>query len=229
VLLSWSGLGYNSRALRLRQCAAEIVRLYSGKIPSEIDLLIKLPGIGKYTAHAIACFAFEQAVPLVDVNIARIVTRLHRAVRHRSDLDSTEMVWSIASSLLPTSSAYHWNQALMDFGSQICTARNPHCDLCVLQKHCASASSPALRRDAPVVHRKSEPSFGLIPRRIIRGRILKILHTRTISLEKLKSILRKWRIVLSAQNLEEIIHQMEKDGLVEISGNNSLHRISLAR
>jgi A/G-specific adenine glycosylase len=120
VLRAWSGLGYNRRALNLQNAARRVVEL--GEFPREIAELERLPGIGPYTARAIACFAFGAQVTALDTNVRRVLERA---------LGTTDVV-------PPPGLAWEWNQALFDLGAQVCLARIPRCDRCPLAGACPS-------------------------------------------------------------------------------------------
>jgi A/G-specific adenine glycosylase len=113
VIREWQGLGYNRRALNLKRLAEDVVRDHGGELPQEVPELERLPGIGKYTAHAVACFAFGAQVPVVDTNIRRILSSF--AGRELSDRET----WELAARMLPPGRASDWNQALMDYGALV--------------------------------------------------------------------------------------------------------------
>ena len=222
VLREWSGLGYNSRALRFHRLASIVVSDYASQLPSDAALLQSLPGIGKYTAHAVACFAFGRHVPVVDVNIRRILTRITRTVRDSGATMSEHDAWNHAARMLPRNRAYDWNEALMDLGAMICTARRPLCTQCPLKKYCPSAEAPAFLRKPKSV-KKTEPSRRGIPRRLYRGKILKALHDRRYTLKSIASILwkshsssdRKWLAgVLTAMCREGLLRKVRKTYMV---------------
>lgn len=208
VLRAWQGMGYNNRAVRLHLLAKKVRKEFNGRLPGAITDLQSLPGVGRYTAHAVACFAFHQHVPVVDTNIARVLSRL--LPRQRADL------WSLAEHVLPNGKAYDWNQALMDLGATVCTASNPRCDLCPLSRSCPS--SFRVKPTRSVVRR--EPGQDGIPNRIYRGRVIELLRnlngTRFISAKAVgKSIkstyTRRDRIWLS-----RLLGSLEEDGLVAL-------------
>lgn len=213
VLRAWSGLGYNSRALRLHKLAAIVVQRKPARLPSTPDELQSLPGIGRYTAHAVACFAFGHRVPVVDVNIKRIVTRLTKKVRTPFESVPDDAAWSLAGQLLPKKNAYDWNQALMDLGATICTARKPLCDRCPAAAFCRSHASPVfLSRETPV--RKKEPSRNGIPRRLIRGRILKIVQQHPVTARQAAALVWKRYSGRDVVWMESVMKQMSADGLL---------------
>lgn len=132
VLRAWGKLGYPRRAKRLHECATMIARDHADVVPDDVDTLLTLPGIGSYTARAIACFAYRQRVPVVDTNVRRVVAR---AVHGRADAttSSTARDHTDVSALLPNdSSAHQFSAALMELGATVCTARLPRCGLCPL-------------------------------------------------------------------------------------------------
>ncbi len=135
VLAAWSGLGYYRRARTLRQAARAIVADHDGVFPRERESLLALPGIGPYTAGAIASIAFDAREPLVDGNVARVLSRLFALDGDPRSSDA--QLWSLARELLPTeSSCGDWNQALMELGALVCTPREPRCGTCPLRAEC---------------------------------------------------------------------------------------------
>jgi A/G-specific adenine glycosylase len=146
VLETWAGLGYYARARNLHKLATEITdggRSHAYALPSSPDELRRLPGIGAYTAGAVASFAYERRTPLVDTNVARV---LQRAFAPRLDPRSSRgqrQLWEIAAALLPRTGSATWthNQALMELGALVCTARIAKCGECPVRKHCASAGA----------------------------------------------------------------------------------------
>ena len=167
VIRAWRGMGYNMRALRLRKLAGIVVRNYRGKVPNEINALLTLPGIGPYTAHAIACFAFGRNVPVVDTNVRRVLGRVFPSVIKSRDQ------WTLAGSILPRKKAYEWNQALMELGALVCISKKPHCAECPWHKQCPSAYKTVYK---PGQKPKNEPHRRGIPNRIYRGKIIEILR-----------------------------------------------------
>src|SRR5229473_6053406 len=136
VITVWAPLGYNSRAVRLQSIARQVIAEYGGQIPSSIDELLRLKGIGRYTAGAIACFAYHRQVATVDTNIRRVLHRIFLGLEHpQPKLNHVQML-TLAEQVLPTGEAYNWNQALMDLGATVCTGSNPHCTQCPLQESC---------------------------------------------------------------------------------------------
>ena len=134
VLKMWEGLGYYNRAKNLHKTATLVDAL-----PSDIDELIKLPGIGKNTAHAVATFGFNQPVPIMEANVKRILCRLHQLIT-----PNDKKLWEIAYDLVDNVNPFDYNQAMMDIGATICLPRNPKCEICPLHDICKGKEEPAL-------------------------------------------------------------------------------------
>jgi A/G-specific adenine glycosylase len=131
VVRLWSGLGYNRRALALHRCATEVVERHGGALPGDLDALLALPGIGPYTARAVAAFAFELDHGIVDTNTARVLARW--AGRRLGAKD----VQAAADAAVPRGQAWAWNQAMLDLGATVCTRRAPDCGVCPVTAACA--------------------------------------------------------------------------------------------
>jgi A/G-specific adenine glycosylase len=143
VLKMWEGLGYYNRAKNLHK-TAEILSQGQTQgvpptLPSNIDELVKLPGIGKNTAHAVATFAYKKPVPIMEANVKRILCRLHK-LKTPTDKE----LWQIAYEMVDTQKPFDYNQAMMDIGSSLCTPKNPHCDVCPLATICKGQDEPTL-------------------------------------------------------------------------------------
>jgi len=138
VLSEWEGLGYYSRARNLHLAAQIVVSQYDGQLPDQREQLIKLPGIGPYTAAAIASIVYGQDVPVVDGNVRRVLARVFDIPTPVKTPDSDRIFMKLAEENLPQSSAGDYNQALMDLGAVVCTPRNPDCLNCPLIKLCQS-------------------------------------------------------------------------------------------
>ena len=166
VLRAWQGLGYYARARNLQATAKTVMDRLGGNFPREIEQIRQLPGIGKYTAHAVASFAFNQSVPIVEANTARVLARLFDL---RDSIDSDpgrNTLWQHAARLLPKSDAATFNSALLDLGALICVARKPKCDLCPVKTFCRAKNPTALpvRNSRPETKRLIE-THALIVRR----------------------------------------------------------------
>lgn len=166
VLTLWSGLGYNSRGLRLRTMAQTVVKIHNGKIPTTVEELKALPGIGPYTAAAVATFAYKQRVPVIDTNIRRVIGRIFFGVR---GAPTEKLLQEKVADALPTSRPDLWNHALMDLGAMVCVARKPKCEVCPVKNLCRAY--PAIVTMPNVTSKKPQPKFESTDR-YWRGRIL---------------------------------------------------------
>jgi A/G-specific adenine glycosylase len=133
VLRLWSGMGYNRRALALHRCAMAVVEHHGGRLPSDLPSLLALPGIGPYTARAVAAFAYELDHGVVDTNTARVLARW--AGRRLGPRE----VQAAADEAVPAGEAWAWNQAMLDLGAGVCRRRSPRCDECPVRSSCAWA------------------------------------------------------------------------------------------
>lgn len=136
VLAMWEGLGYYSRARNLRRAAQLVMRQHGGRLPRGIDQLRALPGIGRYTAGAIASLAFGADEPAVDGNAMRVLARLFDVAEAANSTTAQQRFWSLARQHLPSGRAAEYNQALMDLGASLCSPRNPACGECPLSAEC---------------------------------------------------------------------------------------------
>ena len=171
VLRAWGKLGYPRRAKRLHECAIAIAGEHDDEVPSDVETLLSLPGIGAYTARAVACFAYRQRVPVVDTNVRRVVAR---AVHGRADASASSSPRDLADveALLPNDNdAPRFSVALMELGATVCTARSPRCGVCPLSV-CAwrTAGFPASKEPARRVQRYAGTD------RQVRGRLLDVLR-----------------------------------------------------
>src|SRR2546422_11629489 len=130
VISVWVPLGYNRRAVNLQSIARQVLAEYDGRIPDTIDGLLKLKGVGRYTAGAIACFAYRKQVATVDTNIRRVLHRIFLGLEYPEPKLSNDQMLALAEQVLPDGTAYDWNQALMDLGATIYTSSNPQCSHC---------------------------------------------------------------------------------------------------
>lgn len=142
VLRAWGRLGYPRRALRLHECAAEIVRRFDGEVPAEVEDLLSLPGIGEYTARAVACFHFGRNVPVVDTNVRRVYRRAVEGAYLPGTASKRELAQ--VGALLPEHDGPTFSVGLMELGALVCTAASPDCPACPLRTRCAwvAAGSP---------------------------------------------------------------------------------------
>jgi len=135
----WDGLGYYRRAAHLHALAGRVVKDHDGIIPRDRDSLRSLPGVGRYTAGAVLTFAYEHAVPAVDTNVGRVIRRAFHP-RARKDARGERKVWDTAARLVPRAGASAWsfNQAIMELGALVCTARQARCGFCPVKNVCST-------------------------------------------------------------------------------------------
>jgi A/G-specific adenine glycosylase len=141
VLGAWAGLGYYSRARNLQRAAREVLERFGGALPEEPEELESLPGIGRYTAGAVASIAFDRPAPVVDGNVARVLARLHGI---RDDVGSAagkERLWQEAAALVAGEAPGDLNQALMELGATLCLPRAPRCGDCPVAGPCAARAA----------------------------------------------------------------------------------------
>lgn len=173
VIRMWGKLGYPRRALRLRECALVVVDTHGGRVPHDVDELLALPGVGDYTARAVACFAYGQRVPVVDTNVRRVVAR---AVRGEAEAGppSTRRDLAAVEALLPDDreQAVAFSIAIMELGALVCTARTPRCDDCPLASSCAWLAAGRPDWDGP---RRKVQTFAGTDRQV-RGLLLDVLR-----------------------------------------------------
>ncbi|HEX8407885.1 MAG TPA: A/G-specific adenine glycosylase [Thermoanaerobaculia bacterium] len=169
VMSAWSGLGYYRRAKMLRDGARAVVERVGGAIPSSVDELLTIPGIGRYTAGAIASVAFEQRAPIVDGNVARVLSRVFA--------DGGD-AWPRATNLVNAcKSPRELNQGLMELGALICKPRNPTCPICPLRKDCAALAMGRVDDFPPAKPKKATRELR-IPLYLVRDRRGRVLMRR---------------------------------------------------
>jgi len=132
----WYPLGYNVRPLRLRRIAQRALAEHGGRIPNSYDGLIAMDGIGRYTAGAVLNFAFKQDAPILDTNVARLLGRFFGVRGDHKRGRTQRRLWRLAEAVIPAGKGHIINQAMMDFGAMVCTARAPRCPTCVLRASC---------------------------------------------------------------------------------------------
>jgi A/G-specific adenine glycosylase len=161
ILRLWQGLGYYSRARNLHKAAIRVVENYKGELPPNLQQLQALPGVGPYTAGAIASIAFGIRAPVIDGNVARVLCRLDRIEADPRQSLTRQRLWRRAEQLVPQDRAGDFNSALMELGATVCTARNPECSTCPLRTICKARAAgiqhripmPRARHATPLVRR----------------------------------------------------------------------------
>jgi A/G-specific adenine glycosylase len=174
ILKLWEGLGYYSRARNLHKAAQVISQDFNGIFPETTDELLKLPGIGRYTAGAISSIAFGKQAALLDGNVIRVFSRWLDLAEDVTEPRVQKQLWELAEALVPVERAGDYNQALMELGQKICTPRNPLCGNCPVNAHCRAYANgtqnevPVKKKKAPTPH--YDVAAGLI--RDNQGRLL---------------------------------------------------------
>jgi A/G-specific adenine glycosylase len=141
VLSMWTGLGYYSRARNLHRAAKELVAEHGARLPRTVDLLRSLPGFGRYTAGAVASIAFDEEAPLVDGNVARVLSRVLLIDGAPGAKEREAALWDAAGELVKGPRPGDWNQALMELGATVCVPQNPLCLLCPIRKTCGALAA----------------------------------------------------------------------------------------
>lgn len=157
VLLYWKGLGYYSRALNLHKAALQIMNDFNGKFPEEYDDILKLKGVGKYTAAAISSICFGKKIPAVDGNFYRVLSRVFADDFDISNSKAFLYFSDLALRMMPESEVGHFNEAMMDLGSEICKPKNPKCETCPLNKDCLAFNTRIIE-NFPVKSKKQKPT-----------------------------------------------------------------------
>lgn len=178
VLAHWSGLGYYSRARNIHASAKELQHSYGGQLPKSANELRALPGIGRYTAGAISSIAYGQQEPLVDGNVARLLSRIFEIEENIKSTPAITKLWQLCTDMVPKSSPGEFNQGLMELGSLTCTPKNPKCEHCPVESIClahrhkrtadfpvqskrkADSDKPLLQYDAVFLIRNSKILLG---------------------------------------------------------------------
>jgi A/G-specific adenine glycosylase len=235
VIRLWAGLGYNRRAVNLQRTARVIVEEHGGIFPREVAALRRLPGVGPYTAGAVACFAFEQDVVFLDTNIRRVLRRACIGPDEATSGVSDRELLALGAALAPPGRGWAWNQALIEVGALVCTAATPACPRCPLRPACRAyaaraaanaalvgamatgASPPAARR---LAERKAEPYAG--SRRWYRGRVIDALRAlppgAALPLAELGPRLKPEYAATDEAWLRGLLADLDRDGLLVLEG-----------
>ena len=207
VLQHWSGLGYNNRAVRLHTLAQVIVAEFHNELPRTEEELVKLPGIGPYTAGAIRVFAHNQPGNCLDVNLERFLKRFFYGKEERPSLQE------VRAMLLKTfpERARDWGNALMDFGSGICTSQRPKCEECPVFAECRSKGE---RPEEQQIRKKKRQSTFLHSNRWWRGQILRRLTETQEKKEELLSAILERATAAQKKQFHAALQQLQEEGLV---------------
>jgi A/G-specific adenine glycosylase len=209
VIKAWGRLGYPRRALRLHECAKVITRDLSGKIPEDESELRKLPGIGEYTAAAMAAFAFNKRSLVLDINIRRLFARLYDGVATPNQ-SASKSEKSRYEELIPKKDSHIWAAATMELGAIICTAQSPKCGICPVAHGCVWRSLDYPKSD---VVKRTQTWHGTD--RQCRGTIVQALRENEVLTKS--QISQLWDV---PSQLEKAILSLLDDGLIESRGKN---------
>lgn len=225
VIRAWKGLGYNRRAVNLQRAAQAVVDA-GGKFPETVEGLLALPGIGPYTAGAIACFAHEQDVAFIDTNMRRVLHRIFVGIDVPKPTIPDKQVLEIASEAIPAGKGWTWNQAIMEFGAIHCTARKPMCLTCPVQQQCSAF--PEIQ--AAIANNSKAPKSKSIPfeqtNRYFRGRIMDELRAHEgegVSLEEMGPVVKSGFASEDYPWLLELVTALERDGLLLVDERHHRH------
>lgn len=220
AIRAWRGLGYNRRALALRAAAIAIVEEHAGRVPGTFEDLVRLPGIGPYTARAVLAIAYDRDVAALDTNIRRVVGRAF--VGEAVGIPDGRFQ-ALADGFVPRGRAAMWTHALMDIGARFCRQREPRCDGCPLAKHCrylAAGLPDSTPRQRPPA--KAFPSTS----RWLRGRILDRLRDAP---DGTWSVFDSAIGAFSAEAVQRQLARLGEDGLVELDPEDAARaRLALA-
>jgi A/G-specific adenine glycosylase len=220
VIRIWSGLGYNRRAVNLQRAARVVVNELGGLFPDDPEDLKKLPGIGSYTAGAIAAFAHERDVAFLDTNMRRVISRVIFGSESANESDALEA----ANALVPPGHGWTWNQALIEFGALHCTARRPACIICPLRDECAAYPTMQLAlqlKSGRARQTRAEPFERTT--RFYRGRIVETLRSLPtdepagIPLVELGPRVREGFTSDELPWLRELVDGLQRDGLALVA------------
>jgi A/G-specific adenine glycosylase len=215
IIRAWKGMGYNNRALRLRDCARAVLERFDGRLPDNVDDLRSLPGLGPYTVSATLSFAFQRDIVVLDVNVRRLYSRVFQQLSTTLEVLPEPVLQRVAGEVYPRGRSSEWHQACMDIAAQYCTARAPRCLFCPVAQACQSA----FRLLDVMPPRIAEPSHRGKPNRIWRGRIVDLLRGldpgTAIGLQELRSHLLGTEQDGDQPWLERILAALERDGLID--------------
>ena len=218
VIRAWGRLGYPRRALRLQECAQQVAAQYDDRLPSDYDELLALPGIGDYTASAVLSFAFGKRVAVIDTNIRRVLSRAFLGIESLGG-SCTPLERALAWVVLPKAAGESavWNQAVMELGAIVCTAKQPLCEQCPLRAQCAfvKAGMPGLgeRRTRP------RQKFAGTDRQV-RGKIMQAL--RALPTGQTLQYKDAQKLCDDAAQLDRCIASLDEDGLIEIVNGHDM-------
>lgn len=225
VIKAWAGLGYNRRAVNLQRTAQHIVTELGGRFPAEVEALRALPGVGPYTAGAIACFAFERDVAFLDTNMRRVIHRLFVGPELPTPLVKERGLVALAAAAVPAGRGWAWNQGLIEFGALQCTARRPACLVCPLRQVCRAYPEIQTRIAAlPRGARAAAEGPFTSSNRYFRGRVVAALRELPIDADagglELRSLGPRVRDGFGEADLPwlyDVVSGLRRDGLATVA------------
>lgn len=237
VIESWSGLGYNRRALLLHKFAQEVCEKHNGVIPQDKEQLQELSGMGPYTTGAILSFAYNLPEPAIDVNVRRIYLRFFQGKDQGLPMGKKEEqeLYQFAKRSIPVNRSTDFHSALMDFGSSVCTRNNPSCNECPLQSSCAFFPLYKNNQDKFMFVMEKRKEQGItengkhIPNRIFRGRIVEFVRNNQqteISIDDFGKAIKKDYNHQEESWLLSLLEKLQSEGLLNYNLSN--HKITLS-
>ena len=214
VLREWRGLGYNRRALNLQRAARQIVAEHGGQVPHELLALERLPGIGPYTARAVAALAFGQRVGPVDTNVRRVLGRIVGGTRQ----PAVSQLREISDHAVPADRPADWTHAVMDLGATVCLSARPRCGACPAQRWCRFAAEGESAPLPRAVHGPRQPPFAQTTR-WLRGRLMDVLRDASGQ---------EWVHVAGSLGVHQehvvakVLHDLAREGMVELRESGPL-------
>ena len=218
AIKAWGDLGRYRRVVSLHRTARILVEEYGGEIPSDPEVLVKLPGVGPYTAGAVACFAFGEDAAFLDTNVRRVLHRLFFGAEVPEPTAKEKELLSLAGTLVPRGRGWEWGQAVIEFGALRCTARKPTCECCPLSGLCAAR--PTVRAKLATLPR-AEKAARMYEgsNRYHRGRVLAVLREAPGEGVTLLELGEAMRVGFGEEDMPwllEVVRSLEEDGLVAI-------------
>ncbi|MBI2146756.1 A/G-specific adenine glycosylase [Candidatus Woesearchaeota archaeon] len=240
VIHAWSGLGYNRRALLLHQFAKVVVAKHQGIIPKTVAELQHLPGIGPYTTGAILSFAYNLPAPAVDVNVRRMYQRYFNGLDQGLPMGVAEekKLYALVKSTIPDHKSREFHNALMDFGSLLCTRDTPRCGNCPLQQSCKFFPRFRKNKTNALFQSEKRKESGVkengrfIPNRIFRGKIVEFVRRndgKTVALPVLGKAIKQDYSSPERTWLLQLCTKLQHEGLITFSCQGSSIRLFLAK
>lgn len=227
VIKAWAGLGYNRRAVYLHEAAKKITSEFGDTFPRTDDELMKLPGVGRYTARAIRTFAYGEDVGVLETNTKRVLLRVFLGVSSLREFNGfrEKELLELADAVVPKGKGDVWNQAMMDFGALVCTAKNPKCEECPLQTMCKwcqlqtqSSNLKTQNHSVKVKTRKLRRIKFKETDRYFRGRIVDVVRQQSVSKNQLRTLMGRKYGLSDRDRFDKLVGSLVSDGLIAVSG-----------